>query len=216
MSLLSVLLPSACAGCGRYGDLLCGPCTRSLRPPGRPEDRFLAADPGVVIGEALAVGIAAFAYEGPLRRALAALKYGGAAKVAERLAGCAQVRLAELSGLVPDAVLVPVPVHAERLRQRGYNQAALLATALARGTGLGVSDVLVRGRATTQQHRLDRAARLQNLREAFALRPGAWPPPVAMLVDDILTTSATLEACAEVLRAAGSGRVVGFAVGREV
>jgi predicted amidophosphoribosyltransferase len=79
-----------------------------------------------------------------------------------------------------------------------------------------VADVLVRERATTQQHRLDRAARLRNLREAFAIRPGARPPPVAILVDDILTTSATLEACAAVLRDAGTSRVLGFAVAREV
>ena len=74
----------------------------------------------------------------------------------------------------------------------------------------------LRQRATSQQHRLDRAARLRNLRDAFAVLADARPPPVAILVDDILTTSATLEACAAVLRAAGTTRVLGFAVAREV
>jgi ComF family protein len=216
MSLLHMVLPAACAGCGRYGGLLCQGCVRSLRPPGRATDRFLAPDPGVVVGEALEVGIAAFAYEGSLRRALAGLKYGGAAKVAELLARRAVQRLETLDALAHDAWLVPVPVHAGRLHQRGYNQAALLATALARERGQRMADILVRERATTQQHRLNRAARLRNLRDAFVLRPGMRPPEVVILVDDILTTSATFEACAGVLRAGGASRVLGFAIAREV
>jgi ComF family protein len=170
----------------------------------------------VVVGDELEVALTAFAYEGPLRRALAGLKYGGAAKVAATLAGHASGRLEQLREIAGGAALVPVPVHGERLRQRGYNQAALLATALGKQCRMRVADVLVRERATTQQHRLDRAARLRNLRNAFALRPGARPPQVVIVVDDILTTSATLEACAGVLRAAGASRVLGFALAREV
>jgi ComF family protein len=216
MGLFDLVLPPACAGCGRYGDLLCHRCGCALRPPGDASDRFLAADPGVVVGEALDAAVAAFAYEGPLRRALAALKYGGAARVAAALADRACDALTTLTGMATDAALVPVPVHDERLRERGYNQATLLSRALGSRLRIPVADVLVRERATTQQHRLDRAARLRNLREAFAIRPGARPPPVAILVDDILTTSATLEACAAVLRDAGTSRVLGFAVAREV
>jgi ComF family protein len=216
MDLLGALLPAACVGCGRYGALLCASCTRTLRPPGHDIDRFLAPDPAVVVGEALEVGVAAFAYEGPLRRALAGLKYGGAGSVAGALAAHAEGRLAILRAMATGAALVPVPVHIERRRQRGYNQAELLARALASRTGFGVADVLIRERATTQQHRLDRAARLRNLRHAFALRPAAPPPRVAILVDDILTTAATLEACAGILREAGTTRVLGFAIAREV
>jgi ComF family protein len=136
--------------------------------------------------------------------------------VARPLADRASTTLQRLVALAPTAVLVPVPVHRDRLRQRGYNQAALLALELSRITKLSSADVLERRRATTQQHRLDRAARLRNLREAFVLKPGRDPPKVAILVDDILTTSATLEACAAVLRAAGTERVLGFAIAREV
>ena len=63
---------------------------------------------------------------------------------------------------------------------------------------------------------LDRAARLRNLRDAFALQPAARPPPTAILVDDILTTSATLEACASILRAHGAARVVGMTIACEI
>jgi ComF family protein len=216
MDLFSALLPPACAGCGRYGSVLCQPCLRSLRQPQAAADRFLAPDAGIVIGDRLELAVAAFAYEGPLRRALADLKYGSAAKVATPLADRAAASLAMLTDLAADAALVPVPVHADRLRQRGYNQAALLAAALARRRSLPVADLLERRRATTQQHRLDRAARLRNLRDAFAVRAHARPPPTVILVDDILTTSATLEACAGVLRASGTTRVLGFAVAREV
>lgn len=216
MPLLDLVLPPACAGCGRYGSVLCPACVRSLRQPRLAADRFLAPDAGIVIGDALELAIAAFAYKGPLRRALAGLKYGSAAKVAMPLADRSATSLAMLTDLAADAALVPVPVHADRLRQRGYNQAGLLAAALSRRRHLPVADLLERQRATTQQHRLDRAARLRNLRDAFAVRAHAPPPPVVILVDDILTTSATLEACAGVLRAAGATRVLGFAVAREV
>jgi ComF family protein len=216
MPLLDLVLPPACAGCGRYGWVLCASCLRSLRQPRSAADRFLSPDAGLVIGDALELGIAAFAYEGPLRRALAGLKYGSAARVATPLAGRAAACLGTLTDLAADAALIPVPVHADRLHQRGYNQAALLAAALGRQKRLPVIDLLVRRRATTQQHRLDRAARLRNLRDAFAVRTGARPPPVVILVDDILTTSATLEACAGILRMAGASRVLGFAVAREV
>ncbi len=189
---------------------------KGLRPPAAPSDRFLAPDPGVVVGDALELAVAAFAYEGMLRKALARLKYGSAARVASPLAERAAARFDELAAIAGSAVLVPVPIHPQRLRERGYNQAALLAAGLARTARLPTADLLVRWRATTRQHRLDRAARLRNLLDAFAVRPDARAPPVLIVVDDILTTSATLEACAAVLRDAGAAHVYGFAVAREV
>lgn len=122
-------------------------------------------------------------------------------------------RLLKVSGSVP---LVPVPVHAARLRQRGYNQAGLLAAELGAAAGLEVLDLLERRRPTVRQHGLSRSARLANLRDAFGMRPGASAPVAAILVDDILTTSATLEACAIVLRESGTKRVCGFAIAREL
>jgi len=216
MALVDLFLPPACAGCGRYGADLCRSCLSSFRPASAPRDRFLAADPGIVVGDDLEIAIAAFAYEGAMRRALSRLKYGGAARLASPLADAALAVLQRLMLLTGPAHLTPVPVHPERLRQRGYNQAALLARAFARQTEAPVADLLVRRRPTTQQHRLDRAARLRNLRDAFALQPAARPPPTVVLIDDILTTSATLEACAAVLRESGARRVVGLAVAREI
>ena len=216
VALLDLLMPPACAACGRSGALLCRECLDGLQGPSRPADRFLSPDAGVVVGDSLSLALAAFAYDGAIRRALAALKYAAASRLAPTLASAAEPALRRLTALTGPATLVPVPVHIERRRSRGYNQAELLARQLARLGELPTADVLVRARPTTKQHRLNRAARLQNLRGAFATKAGAVVPAVAILVDDIITTTATLEACASVLLGAGCQAVYGFAVAREV
>ena len=216
VALLDLFMPPACAACGRPGALLCPGCISGFRQPSRPADRFLAPDAAIVVGESLSLALAAFAYDGPMRRALAALKYGGASRLAPILARAAEPALRSLLALTGAATLVPVPVHLERRRVRGYNQAELIARQLARLLELPISETLARPRPTTKQHRLNRAARLQNLRGAFVVRAGAVVPRIAILVDDIVTTTATLEACSSVLDDAGCDAVYGFAVAREV
>jgi ComF family protein len=115
-----------------------------------------------------------------------------------------------------DALLVPVPLHTSRLRTRGFNQALLLARALGRSRGLPVaSRALARIRATTAQPGLSAADRRRNLRGAFVVRqPDAVRDRAVVLVDDVLTTGATADACARALRAAGAATVDVFTVGR--
>ena len=172
------------------------------------------ADGRIVIGEAFVAALAGFAFEGPTRRALWALKYSGAARLAPILAEAVNPTLGLLLGVTGPADLVPIPLHADRRAARGYNQAELIAASLARRRGLRVVRALERVKPTTKQHRLNRVARLQNLRGAF--RACGRAPPTAILVDDIITTTATLEACATVLREAGSTEAFGLAVAREV
>ena len=214
VGVLDLLIPPACAGCGASGSLLCHACRRLLRPPSEERDRFVAPDAGVVVGGALAVAVAAFAYDGPMRRALAALKYTGVSRLAPVLADLALPTLDRLLMLTGPAALVPIPVHRDRLADRGYNQASLLADALAGRRRLRSVSILERVRPTTKQHRLNRAARLANLRGAFAV--SGQVPASVVLVDDIITTTATLEACAAVLRDAGCQSVYGIAMAREV
>lgn len=217
MGVLDLLVPPACAGCRRYGTLLCDACLGSLSPLQDGDALFLAPAAGVLVGQQLEQAVAAFRHAAALRRILQRLKYGGASGVARALARAALPALDTLlADLAPDTPLVPVPVHLGRRRERGYNQAALLAGALADARGRRLVELLVRSRPTERQHHLDRSARLHNLRAAFALAPRHRAPPEVLLVDDILTTGATLEACAGILRAAGTQRVVGFAIAREV
>jgi ComF family protein len=215
-SVVDLLVPSACCGCGRLGRILCDTCIGGLRPASDGRDRFFAADASAVIGESMVLALTAFAHEGPLRKALERLKYAAARRVAEPIARAAAPTLSQLVAIGGAATLVPVPIHPTRLRQRGYNQAGLIADALGGLLRIPVQELIVRSRETTKQHRLDRAARLRNLQDAFERAPGASPAGPIILVDDILTTSATLEACAGVLRRAGSEDVYGFAIAREI
>lgn len=215
--MLDLVLPPACVACGARGRLLCDRCTSAVAAPEPGGHAFVTADPLTYLGEAVLLAAAAMTYDGPARRALHRLKYGGAARVAPilaQIAGPALGRLLAIAG--GDALLVPVPAARDRELARGYNQAALLASALARTHRLAVRPLLVRATATTAQHRLDRAARRRNLRDAIRLAPGAGVPATVILVDDILTTGATLEACADALVAAGCASVYGFAIAREV
>jgi ComF family protein len=221
VALLDLLLPPSCAGCGRYGEILCGRCRAKLRPLNA-GDGFLAPDPGVLVGEAFILAVAAFAHREEAQRILRRLKYGGGQRVAEPLAGQALPAFRRLLAVSGHAPLVPVPLHRVRQRDRGYNQADLLSAALARRAGLDVWPALVRCRATERQHGLDRATRLRNLRHAMTFQPPATfagsdrRPASVILVDDILTTGATFEACAAVLGEAGVDTVYGFAIAREV
>lgn len=213
-SLLDVLLPPPCVGCARVGRLFCQSCRAAVVSASDPSDRFVAPDAGVLLGEAFLVAVAACAHEGPVRRALAALKYTGTSRLAPVLAALARPSLDALLAMSGPATLVPVPVHRDRFADRGYNQAALIAGSLGRDADLPMRECLVRVRATTKQHRLDRVARLRNLRDAFA--PIGRVPATAILVDDIVTTSATLEACASALGRSGCRAVYGIAVAREI
>jgi ComF family protein len=145
--------------------------------------------------------ISASLYAGPVAEAVRRLKYRGRPDLARQLAAFAKERVsAELPG---EAVLVPVPIHARRLAERGYNQSALLATCLARQLDrIAHPRALRRVRETEAQAGLGRSDRLINLRQAFE----AWRLPTGrrvVLVDDVLTTGATAAACIEALGRAG-------------
>ena len=106
-------------------------------------------------------------------------------------------------------VLVPVPLHGRKERERGFNQAKILAEAIGRGTGIPVADMLLRTRNTRAQKDLDYEARLANLEGTLALAD-AWKgklPEAVILVDDIYTTGSTIEACTAALKRNGVKRV---------
>jgi ComF family protein len=116
---------------------------------------------------------------------------------------------------IPADVLVPVPLHKDRLRRRGFNQAALLAHQLSKQVDLPVDEqTLVRQRATASQVDLDTEKRKQNVRDAFRCRTSALANRRVLLIDDVCTTGATLEACAAALKDSGSRCVQALTLAR--
>ncbi len=157
---------------------------------------------------------AAFRYAHPLDLLETRFKFGGDLAAGRVLAELMIERIRCDRPARPQALLC-VPLHTGRLRRRGYNQALELARPLARAIGLPLlSDALVRRRATTAQTGLDGAARRRNLRGALALRPGRTLPAHVAVLDDVMTTGATLGECARVLRGAGVERVDVWALAR--
>jgi ComF family protein len=156
---------------------------------------------------------APLAYEGPARGVVRALKFRGATAAADAMA--AQIAAnAPARWLTPARRLVPVPLHPVRARRRGYNQAERIAAAISERTGLAVDDCLERvGPRGTQVGR-DRAQRLQGIAGSVRLAPTCAPPDRAVLVDDVVTTGATLVACARVLIESGATEVLAVAYAR--
>jgi ComF family protein len=156
----------------------------------------------------------AFVYDGPARDAVLALKFKGLAAIAKTLA----VPMAEalIKWDPPVRAITPVPLAASRKRSRGYNQSELLAREIGRLTGLPVvADTAARTRATSPQVRqFDWEARRENVAGAFA--PGRQRVDGGLLlIDDVITTGATLDACARVLIDAGNGPVFALTFARE-
>ncbi|GAC1638695.1 MAG: hypothetical protein NVS9B11_03320 [Candidatus Dormibacteraceae bacterium] len=152
-------------------------------------------------------------YEGPVEVALQRFKYHGWRRLAEPLALLLAERLM-VEG-VAASWAVAVPLHSSRLRQRGFNQSELLAGELRKRLTLTKPPGdLVRTRATPPQVGHDRLWRIENVREAFEWRGGPLDGRSILLIDDVATTGATLEACAAALRSGGAGPVMGVSVGR--
>ena len=189
----------ACAASLPWARLACPRCALPLSSPARACGACLRKAP------LLDAAHAAFAYRAPLDRLLPRLKFHGDLAAGRLLAGARAVAFADLAA--PGA-LVPIPLSRARLRQRGYDQALELARPLARSLGLALlPDGLQRLRDTEAQSRLDAVGRRRNMRGAFATLRGVDLPDHVALVDDVMTTGATLHAAALALRRAGVRRV---------
>jgi ComF family protein len=206
-----------CSACwdsiGRFTPPLCDRCGDPL-----PSWRVLgaAADASVCPRcsrqpSALTGSRAIGAYDGSLRAIVHAFKYAGCRSLSRGLGARLRESAADL--LARADIVVPVPLHRSRRRTRGFNQAR----ELARRLGVPMVETLRRVRATPSQTDLPAAARHGNVRNAFALRRGKAVDGLRIvLVDDVSTTGATIEACARVLRAAGAAEVSAVTAARVV
>lgn len=215
-AIVDLLLPPLCLHCGepvptaRPG--VCRWCRATLRPlspgcrrcslprPGSPEECGRCRDWPAGLS-----AVAAVRYAGAAESIAHALKYRGWTHLADLCAAAMADAIGDrAAGL--DA-LVPVSLHAARLRERGFNQSALIARSLSTRLGIPALDALVRSRSTRSQVGLGRAARRRNVEGAFHARGGLRAGASVGLVDDVATSGATLAAAAEALVTAGAGSV---------
>lgn len=218
---LDLVFPPRCAGCGARGYALCPDCRAAIPFMADPVCpicgrsnyapticRVCRVHPPLVDGAAVA---AAFGH--PVRECIHALKYEGQRRYAAVLAEIAASAFSTLPR--PDAV-VPVPLHLARERERGFNQSALVARRLTAGSDIPVmTGWLVRTRDTPPQVGRDLAARRANVDGAFGCPdPAMVRGQRIVILDDVATTGATLDACAAALKAAGAISVHAFVVAR--
>jgi len=222
--IVDFLFPQWCIGCGKEGEFICPSCRRSLprvMPPlcprcGKPRPSGTLC-PTCVSWQAEIDGIRSpFRFDGVMRQAIHQLKYRNLRAITEPLAKLLNDYLA--TNPIPGEVLVPVPLHQKRLRERGYNQSSLLAKELGKLTNLPVvDDCLIRQRHAPPQARSSTVEeRRRNVAEAFVCRDHRLQDKQVLLIDDVATSGATLDAGAAGLKATGATSVWGLVLAREI
>ncbi len=221
---LNLLFPRWCVGCGKEGSFICHSCYSllpRLTPPlcprcGKPQPSGTLCS-NCVSWQTEIDGIRSpFRFDGVVRQAIYQLKYGNLRAIAAPLAQLLNDYLA--ANPVPVEVLVAVPLHGKRLRERGYNQSSLLAKELGKLANLPVvNGCLIRQRYAPSQARTPTVEeRQRNVADAFICCDQRLQHKQVLLIDDVSTSGATLNACAKALKAAGATAVWGLALAREI
>ncbi len=221
---LDLLFPRWCINCGREGDYICSSCRGLLSlitPPvcpicGRPQSGGMLC-PGCADGQAKIDGIRSpFVFDGVIRQAIHELKYRNLRALAIPLAELLHDYIVD--NPVPGDILVPVPLHRKRWRERGYNQSGLLARELGKLSGLPVADncLVRRHHALPQARSASVSKRRSNVADAFTCPDGKLKDKRVLLIDDVATSGATLNTCAGVLKSAGAASVWGLVMAIEL
>lgn len=221
---LDLFFPKWCVGCGKYGKYFCPDCSRHLpriHGPlcprcGRPQTNHSLC-PACVKWAASIDGIRApFRFEGVVRQAVYNLKYHNVRTLAQPLAALMHGFMIS-QGLVAD-IIIPVPLHKKRLKERGYNQSALIARNLGKMARLPVvEDWLVKQKHTCQQAKTSSLKeRLKNVAGAFSCRSSGINGLSVILIDDVATSGATMDAAAGALKDSGAASVWGLALAKEI
>ena len=221
-SITDLLFPPACLGCGAVTPasrgLLCSACRSSLHHLLRSEELYRETCHRLTQGGAVAGLVSRFVFEkgGPLQMLLHELKYGGMTRIGLELGREVGANVTTWCAEMPLTVIVPVPLHFTRKRERGYNQCEYIARGIREVTHLPIlMPALIRQRPTRSQTTLDRHERAANVQGAFQLRAAELRHLRAqsvLLVDDVITTGSTVRECARVLVNAGVRSVVACSV----
>jgi ComF family protein len=221
---LDLLFPRSCIGCGREGEYICDTCRQNLpliTPPlypvcGHPQSEGSVCRDCREIPMQIDGIRSPFIFDGVIRQAIHELKYRNLRGLAPLMAGMLYDYL--VVNPLPADVLVPVPLHRNRQRDRGYNQSALLAVELGRRCGLPVAtNSLIRHRyALPQARSAGLIERQKNVAGAFTCPDKWFKDKRVLLIDDVSTSGATLNACAGALKAAGATQVWGLVMALEL
>jgi ComF family protein len=218
---LDLVFPPRCVSCNAFGAFICGACRTTMLPAEGPRcftcwmpiDLRASCRRCDAHNLALSGVRSAFVYDAAARDAVLALKFRGLSAVAPQMASSMAAQLVDWAP--PVTSIVPVPLTGRRRRLRGFNQSELLAKEVARLTGIPLNvRALVRRHHTAAQARSSGDARWQNVAGAFNAGKRV-PAGSVLLIDDVITTGATLNACARVLLREGAGPVFALTFARE-
>jgi ComF family protein len=222
MSIIDLIFPKLCLGCGREGQYICSDCLSKIRllKPACPYcekasiDGFTHTKCQKVFGLDGLTSI--WKYEGVIKKAIWALKFKYATEVAKELQNYMVTELK--NNLMPnDYCLVPIPIYWQRENVRGFNQSVEIGKMVAENMGWKfVSDLLIKNKQTVSQVELSVEDRKKNLRGSFSLNSCSFLPPDSsvLLFDDVFTTGSTLHEAAKVLKRAGVKKVWGMTMAR--
>lgn len=228
MSLFDFLFPKLCVGCGKFGTYFCSKCIENITQgdlvcPSCERSAIGGSTHPLCRGKWKLDGLWSLGvYRDPLRKVIQKLKYRYVSELAEVLTDLMVSYWAKYTPQFFDElkkggdwIIVPVPLHPRRQKERGFNQSALLGQILSKKIGLKYSEALKRVRFTKPQVGLKSHQRKDNIRNAFALPPNYQLPATNyLLIDDVWTTGSTLKECAYVLKRNGAGKIWAITLAR--
>ena len=202
-SIIDILLPRRCAGCGKEGRYICEKC-----------GLFLSEAPSVFMTNGLEELVSVWEYEGLIKKIILKIKYDGMFDAIDELAEKAfEIR----EPYIPeDTTITFVPMFKKKEMQRGFNQAELIAKKLGQITGREVLPLLEKIKDTPSQTELNKEERMANVKDSFRREEGLNCYNNVLLVDDVWTSGATMQECCRILKRSGVKRVWGFTLARTV
>lgn len=215
-SLLDLCFPKFCSGCGRFGTYLCLECAKTIHfyrlplcPGCMGSINELGVHPRCKKDTRLDGLIVVSKFDGVLKQMVTEVKYQGYFDMLHTLSLLFRTKSNLLS--VTPRVIIPVPLHPQKLDERGFNQAWILAQDLSKQLSVPATDKLLRKiKPTRSQAGLKREDRLKNVSESFSCTRKLKKTDTVLLVDDVVTTGATFSACSDALKKTGAGKVYGI------